>query len=111
MESELKSRILLVDNNEELLQIYFRLLRSAGHDVCLAANGFDALSMARSCLPDLILLGSLLPNIERIELCQRLKADPALNIHTYSFFPTPQTTVNPFPVCWKEVRMTTSPCL
>jgi PAS domain S-box-containing protein len=79
MESELKSRILLVDNNEELLQIYFRLLRSAGHDVCLAANGFDALSMARSCLPDLILLGSLLPNIERIELCQRLKADPALN--------------------------------
>lgn len=79
MEAVSKSRILLVDNDKEVLGPYSRLLRTSGYDVCEAPSGEQALAIARSCLPDVILLGSSLLNMDSIELCQCLKAESALN--------------------------------
>ncbi len=79
MKPEMKSGILLVHIDEGLLEIYSRLLRSCGHDVFTAADCAEALAIARSRRPDLVLLGVLLPDPDSVEICRRLKADPALN--------------------------------
>ncbi len=75
-------RVLLVDEDLEMRQAYARLMRAAGYDVFEAASGAEALSRATECVPDLILLEMVLPDLDGIAVCQRLKADQQLqNTH------------------------------
>ena len=49
-----------------------------GYDIVTAADGEEALAAARETLPDLILLDVMMPKLDGIEVCRRLKADPSL---------------------------------
>ena len=62
MESEMNSLILLVHDDEKLLRTYSRLLKSRRRTVCAAKTGKEALAMALSSSPDLVLLGVVLPD-------------------------------------------------
>jgi PAS domain S-box-containing protein len=68
--------ILNVDDNDGARYAKTRILQSAGFRVVEAENGTDALEFARRDEPDLVLLDVKLPDINGIEVCRRLKADP-----------------------------------
>ena len=68
--------ILNVDDNDGARYAKTRILRSAGFNVLEAANGTDALAMVRDEEPALVLLDVKLPDINGIEVCRRIKANP-----------------------------------
>jgi adenylate cyclase len=71
-------RILIVDDNETNRDILATRLATHGYDLCQAADGEEALVAARTQLPDLILLDVMMPKLNGVEVCRRLKGDPAL---------------------------------
>ena len=71
-------RILVIDDEEhiaELLRFNFAL---KGYDVEIAYDGVEALIKARECMPDLILLDRMLPNIDGIEVLKLIRSDSDL---------------------------------
>ena len=70
-------RILVVDDEQDLVDLVAFNLQGAGFDVLTAHSGRDALEVARAHLPDLILLDLMLPDIQGTEVCRTLKADEA----------------------------------
>jgi signal transduction histidine kinase len=69
--------ILNVDDNDGARYVKTRILQGAGFAVAEAANGTDALALAKSLLPSLVLLDVKLPDINGLEVCRRIKADMA----------------------------------
>lgn len=72
-----KSLILVVDDITKNLQVVGSVLRNQGYEVMPAASGEAALKSVRSRLPDLILLDLMMPVMDGLDVCRRLKADPA----------------------------------
>ena len=70
-----QQRILVVDDEEYLTDLLSTSLRFQGFDVDISSRGFDALSKAASFDPHLILLDVMLPDIDGIEVCRRLRTD------------------------------------
>jgi len=72
-----KSLILVVDDNEVGRYAKIRILREAGYEVIEAATGDDALRLIPERSPRLVLLDVNLPGVDGLEVCRRIKADPA----------------------------------
>ncbi len=70
-------KILLVEDNQMNRDMLSRRLKRAGYGVILAIDGREAISMARSEMPNLILMDLSLPNLDGWEATRRLKADRA----------------------------------
>ena len=70
--------ILVVDDNDVNRDILVTRLTAHGYRLIEAADGEAALTVARAELPDLILLDIMMPKIDGIEVCRRLKGDAAL---------------------------------
>ena len=73
----LRSKVLIVEDNELNMKLFGDLLEAKGYDVCKAKDGYQALEYLQETKPDLILMDWQLPEITGQELTQRLKADPA----------------------------------
>jgi class 3 adenylate cyclase len=71
-------RILIVDDNETNRDILVARLSQHGYDLMQAADGEEALAAVKEHLPDLILLDVMMPKLDGIEVCKRLKGDAAL---------------------------------
>ena len=71
-------RILIVDDNETNRDILLMRLGTHGYDLVQAADGEEAIEVARKSLPDLILLDVMMPKLDGIEATKRLKADQTL---------------------------------
>src|ERR1700720_4793173 len=71
-------RILIVDDNETNRDILPTRPPTQGYDLCQAADGEEALVGAKTLLPDLILLDVMMPKLNGIEVCRRLKGDAML---------------------------------
>jgi DNA-binding response OmpR family regulator len=71
-------RILVVDDNETNRDILEARLTANGYEVLHAGDGEQALAMATRHRPDLILLDIMMPKVDGIEVCRRIKADTAL---------------------------------
>jgi two-component system cell cycle response regulator DivK len=67
------ARILLVEDNEISRDILSRRLRKAGYEIVLAGDGSEALKVAASTLPDLILMDMTLPTIDGWEAVGELR--------------------------------------
>ena len=72
------TRILLVDDVPLNLEILRETLRPLGHTFILATSGRQCLELARQSPPALILLDVMMPEMDGLEVCRQLKADPAL---------------------------------
>ena len=72
----MSEKILIVDDETDLLKLLDFSMRGAGFETVLARNGKEALAMARQQKPDLILLDLMLPDIQGIDVCRSLKVDP-----------------------------------
>ena len=69
--------ILVVDDQPINVQLLKRKLEREGIQVTAAYNGADALQLVKQVKPDLILLDVMMPDMDGIEVCQRLQADEA----------------------------------
>jgi two-component system phosphate regulon response regulator PhoB len=73
----LKSKILIVDDEPETLEIVEFNLKQAGFEVTCALDGETALKKAKQVLPALIILDLMLPEVDGMEVCKLLRRDPA----------------------------------
>jgi two-component system phosphate regulon response regulator PhoB len=71
----LKTKILVVDDEPDALELIEFNLKRAGFDVLAASDGAAALRKARERLPALIVLDLMIPEIDGLELCRILRAD------------------------------------
>ena len=72
-----KPSVLIVEDDTALADVLTYNIGQAGYDVALARDGQDGLTQAQLKLPDLIILDLMLPVIDGLEVCRRLRADPA----------------------------------
>ena len=79
MDDNKKYRILLVDDEPDILEFLGYNLKKEGFDVHTAPNGKKALKIARKILPQLIILDVMMPGMDGIETCEELKKIPELN--------------------------------
>jgi CheY-like chemotaxis protein len=70
------SKILVVDDQPINVQLLKRKLEREGMQVATAFSGREALDLVAADKPDLILLDVMMPEMDGIEVCQRLQADP-----------------------------------
>jgi len=70
-----KARILVVDDEPDLVELIEHHLRREHYEVATAGDGETALAEARRRLPDLVLLDLMLPGIDGLEVCRRLRSD------------------------------------
>ena len=70
-------KLLLVEDNEDNRIIYSTVLRHIGYTVIEALDGIQAIALARSELPDLILMDISIPEVDGWEATRILRADPA----------------------------------
>jgi len=70
-------RILVVEDEKDLLDVLTYNLKASGYEVIVSADGAGVLDLARKNLPDLILLDLMLPEASGLDLCRSIKSDPA----------------------------------
>lgn len=68
-------KVLVVDDEYHIVELVKFNLESNGYEVVEASDGKEALTKAKECSPDLILLDIMLPIIDGIEVCKKLKND------------------------------------
>jgi two-component system response regulator MprA len=66
--------ILVVDDERAIRDALHLILTRRGYDVLLAADGEEALDMIETCHPDLVILDVLLPHMDGLTACRRLRA-------------------------------------
>jgi len=71
-------KVLLVDDEPNILLSLKFLMQKEGYEVLVAENGDEAISIARQHLPDLVILDVMLPSPNGYEVCQTLRAEPGL---------------------------------
>ncbi len=76
MKTKDTAKILIVDDQIHALQGVSRIMRGAGYETLEASNGTDCLRLAKENKPDLILLDVVLPDIDGMDVCKRIKSDP-----------------------------------
>jgi len=69
-------RILIIDDNKDILLVVSRRLQSWGYEPLTTTSGEEGLRIAEEQLPDLILLDIMMPKMKGREVCVRLKANP-----------------------------------
>ena len=67
-------RALVVDDEPALVRVVAAYLVREGFDVVTAADGYEALELARATAPDVVVLDVMMPGIDGIEVCRRLRA-------------------------------------
>jgi diguanylate cyclase (GGDEF)-like protein len=72
---ETPSRLLVVDDQSVNIQALYQIFH-ADHEVFMATSGAQALEICANNPPDLILLDVVMPEMDGLEVCRRLKADP-----------------------------------
>ena len=85
--STVKQKILIVDDEPDILELIAYNLNKEGYLYITASNGLEAIQMAKKHLPDLILLDIMMPKLDGIETCRQLRAMPEFK-NTYMVFLT-----------------------
>tara|TARA_Y100001968_G_C19402294_1_gene741669 strand:+ start:431 stop:1108 length:678 start_codon:yes stop_codon:yes gene_type:complete len=81
------SKILLVDDEQDILEFLSYNLRKEGCDVITANNGKEGLELAKTHTPDLILLDVMMPEMDGMEVCENLRSIEKLE-NTFIIFLT-----------------------
>jgi two-component system alkaline phosphatase synthesis response regulator PhoP len=71
-------KILVVDDDPDLVDTTCMILKAKKYDVCTAYDGVEGLEKAKNEKPDLIVLDVMMPQKDGYTLCKELKADPDL---------------------------------
>ena len=74
----IKKKILLVDDEIDILDFLSYNLLKSGYDVRTAINGEKGVEVARTFSPDLILLDMMMPEMDGVETCEKIRSIPEL---------------------------------
>jgi two-component system, OmpR family, alkaline phosphatase synthesis response regulator PhoP len=74
----MRKNILIVEDEKDIIEVLRYYLEKENYRVHVAQDGFQALELASKIIPNLILLDLMLPRLDGIETCRRLKADERL---------------------------------
>ena len=80
-----KAKILLVDDEPDILEIVEYNLKNEGYKVYTASSGIEGVSLAKEVKPDLILLDVMMPEMDGIEACDQIRKIPSLEHNTIAF--------------------------
>jgi two-component system alkaline phosphatase synthesis response regulator PhoP len=72
-------RILLVDDDADILEIVGYNLSQEGYQISTAANGRDAIAKAKKVLPHLIIMDVMMPEMDGMEACENIRKIPELS--------------------------------
>ena len=70
------TKILIADDEEDIKEIMQMFLESQGYEVETAFDGLSALDQVKSWNPDVILLDIMMPVMDGIQVCEKIKSDP-----------------------------------
>ncbi|GGB03547.1 MULTISPECIES: response regulator transcription factor [Mucilaginibacter] len=87
MSSTAKQKILIVDDEPDILELIEYNLKKEGYQVFLARNGQEAVAEAKKALPDLIVLDIMMPKMDGIEACRIMRTMPEFK-NTFMVFLT-----------------------
>ena len=73
-----KFKILLVDDEPDIIEIISYNLKNADYDVFSATNGIEAIKIAKKIEPHLIILDIMMPEMDGIEACEIIRNDPKI---------------------------------
>jgi len=76
--SDTKGRILVVDDDPHAVEILTRMLGREGYGCISAAGGAAALELLKDQPPDVIVLDVMMPGMDGLQVCERLRADENL---------------------------------
>ena len=79
-------KILLVDDEPDILEIVGYNLKNEGYQIATASNGVEAIQVAKKTLPHLILLDVMMPEMDGIEACEKLRGIKGLEDVIIAFF-------------------------
>lgn len=82
-----KQKILIVDDEPDILELIEYNLKKEGYQVFLARNGQEAVAEAKKTLPDLIVLDIMMPKMDGIEACRIMRTMPEFK-NTFMVFLT-----------------------
>jgi two-component system alkaline phosphatase synthesis response regulator PhoP len=82
-----KQKILIVDDEPDILELIEYNLKKEGYHVFLASNGQEAVTVAKKVIPDLIILDIMMPKMDGIEACRLLRSMPEFK-NTFMVFLT-----------------------
>lgn len=72
-------RILVIDDDRSIQILLKRMLEKQGYEVVIANNGEEGLAQVVTCKPALIICDWIMPGVNGLEVCQRIKSDPNLS--------------------------------
>ena len=75
-----RTRVLVADDTDSVRALFRKLLAAEGHDVLAVQDGVEALAAMEKHHPDIVLLDVQMPRLDGLEVCRRLKADPATRL-------------------------------
>jgi two-component system, OmpR family, alkaline phosphatase synthesis response regulator PhoP len=87
MSNSNKQKILIVDDEPDILELIEYNLKKEGYQVFLARNGQEAVAEAKRSLPDLIVLDIMMPKMDGIEACRIMRTMPEFK-NTFMVFLT-----------------------
>jgi two-component system alkaline phosphatase synthesis response regulator PhoP len=85
MSAKHNNKVLVVDDEEDILELLKYNLKKEGYDVKTAASGFKGLEIAREFIPDLIILDIMMPQQDGVETCRQMRLVPELANTTVIF--------------------------
>ena len=71
----MKEKILLVDDQEDLIELTRRILQSRGYEVVGLTDGEEALAVIKKESPNLVILDMIMPGKDGAQICQEMKSD------------------------------------
>jgi two-component system, OmpR family, response regulator MtrA len=72
------ARVLIVDDDPDIRALVIYRLSASGYEVISAGDGEAGLAAAREHVPDLVLADWMMPRLTGVEMCTRMRADPAI---------------------------------
>jgi len=72
----MSSRVLIVEDEPDIRELVVHHLKREGYQVSVAASGEEALRQVQASPPDLVLLDLMMPAMNGLEVCRRLRQDP-----------------------------------
>ena len=82
---DLEFKILLIDDEPDIIEFLTYNLKKVGYEIYSALNGRKGIELARMYNPHLILLDIMMPEMDGIETCEKLRAIPKLNRTVIAF--------------------------
>jgi DNA-binding response OmpR family regulator len=70
-------RVLIVEDDDNIRQLIAITLRKPGREIVESPDGETAVNLARSLLPDLVILDVMMPGMNGYQVCEKLRSDPA----------------------------------